>query len=79
MSPLEDAERHSRLWHIADACAAIVEFAAGRTFNDYATDDMLHSAIERKLTIVGEAMVRLRRVDPEIMSKITAVPGNHRL
>jgi uncharacterized protein with HEPN domain len=35
---------------------------------------MLHSAIERKLTIVGEAMVRLRRVDPEISSRITAVP-----
>lgn len=39
MSPLEDAERYSRLWHIAGACAAIVEFAEGRTLNDYATDD----------------------------------------
>lgn len=73
MSPLEEAERNSRLWHIANACAAIVEFAEGRTFTDYLNDDMLHSAIERKLTIIGEAMVRLRKVDPAIASKISDV------
>ena len=35
---------------------------------------MLRSAIERQLTIVGEAMVRLRTVDPEIASRIADVP-----
>ena len=74
MSPLEEAEREARLWHIADACAALISFSEGRKLTDYVTDDMLRSAIERKLTIIGEAMVRLRQVDPEIASAITDVP-----
>ena len=75
MSPLEEAERQSRLWHIADACAAIIRFTEGRTLSDYSTDDMLHSAVERQLTIIGEAMVRLRKGDPEIASAITNMPN----
>lgn len=74
MSPLEEAERQSRLWHIANACAAIIRFTKGRTLSDYLPDEMLHSAVERQLTIVGEAMVRLRKADPEIASAITDVP-----
>jgi len=74
MSPLEDAERQSRLWHIADSCAALMEFSSGRPLEDYLNDRMLHRAVERELTIIGEAMVRLRKKDPEITSQITDVP-----
>src|SRR3954447_6031086 len=74
MSPLEEAERESRLWHIADSCAAILEFTNGHAVEDYVNDRMLHRAVERELTIIGEAMVRLRKVYPEIASKITDVP-----
>jgi uncharacterized protein with HEPN domain len=74
MTPLERAERQSRLSHIADACAAVLRFAEDRPRDEYDTDLMLRSAIERQLTIVGEAMVRLREADPEISSQISDVP-----
>ena len=75
MTPLEKAERQSRLWHIADACSAVLEFTAGRSIDDYRTTRMLRSAVERELSNLGEAMSRLRRLYPDIASQITDVPG----
>jgi uncharacterized protein with HEPN domain len=57
-------EACKRLRDIADCCAAAGRFAAGKTFSDYQTDDMLRSAIERKLGIIGEAFVKLEETDP---------------
>ncbi len=74
MTPLEEAERQSRLWHIAEAAAKIIEISASRSFDDYESDLPFRWAIERGLTIIGEAMVRLRKADPDIGSKITDVP-----
>jgi len=74
MSPLEQAERQSRLWHIADAAARIIEISANRSLDDYENELPFRWAIERGLSIIGEAMVRLRKVDPEIASAITDVP-----
>ena len=75
MTPLEEAERQSRLWHIAEACSAVLEFTSGRSIEDYKSTRMLQSAVERELTKLGEAMRRLRQVYPDISSKITDVPG----
>jgi uncharacterized protein with HEPN domain len=36
---------------------------------------MLRSAVEREFSKLGEAMRRLRQVDPDISSQITDVPG----
>lgn len=74
MSPLEEAERQSRLWHIADAATNILAISAHRSFDEYETDLQFRWAIERGLTIIGEAMVRLRQVDSEIASCVTDVP-----
>jgi uncharacterized protein with HEPN domain len=57
-------EAQKRLRDIADCCAAAGRFAAGKTFSDYQADDMLRSAIERKLGIIGEAFVKLEEADP---------------
>ena len=57
-------EAQKRLRDIADCCAAAGQFAAGKTFSDYLADDMLRSAIERKLGIIGEAFVKLEEADP---------------
>lgn len=40
---------------IVDACKSIERFCKDRTFDDFANDDMLSSAVERKITIIGEA------------------------
>ena len=57
-------EASKRLWDIADCCAAAGRFATGKAFSDYLADDMLRSAIERKLGIIGEAFVQLEEADP---------------
>lgn len=59
-------EARKRLRDIADCGAAIGRFAAGKNFPDYLADDMLRSAIERKLEIIGEAFVRLEEADPAV-------------
>ena len=48
----EDA---SLLWDMLDAARKIRQFVAGKTFHDYSQDEVLQSAVERKLEIIGEA------------------------
>lgn len=67
MSP--DAVKHLR--DARDAADAIARFAVGRTAADYASDEMLRSAIERKFEIVGEALGRLRRDDSQTLGRIS--------
>lgn len=54
------------LWDMQQAAERIMRFTAGRTFEDYLADEMLSAAIERQFTIIGEALVRLRRIAPEV-------------
>lgn len=48
------------------AADAIIEFTDGRTFDDYAADLMLRSAVERQFEILGEAMSRTLKAEPAI-------------
>ena len=52
------------------ASAAILDFVHGKTFGEYQADEMLRSAIERKFEIIGEALNRLHRTRPELLSRI---------
>ena len=38
MTPLEETELHSRLWHIAEAGPSLIEITQDRTITDYETD-----------------------------------------
>lgn len=58
------------LWEAREAAAAVLRFARGRNFDDLLGDDLLRSAIERQLQIVGEALSQLSRVDAEIAGRI---------
>ena len=73
MNQLEQLERQSRLWHIVEAAESILQFAAGRTEEDYASDEMLRAATERLLITIGEALSRALKVDPDLASHISDV------
>ena len=61
------------LAHLHDLIHAgreVKTFVANRTFDDYKADSLLRSAVERKFEIMGEALVRVRRDDPDILARI---------
>jgi len=58
------------LWDVRDAALAIQGFIAGIDFSTYADSPLLHSAVERKFEIIGEALNQLARLDPELALRI---------
>ena len=54
-----DARDPAYLWDMLDAALAIQEFAREATFDDYARNKMMRSAVERQLEILGEAARRV--------------------
>ena len=62
------------LWDIASAAASIRTFVAGKTLEDYENDELLRSAVERKFSIIGEALSRLLRLAPKFRARIS-LPG----
>jgi uncharacterized protein with HEPN domain len=61
------------LYDMHQACQLVTAFIAAKTFDDYASDALLRSGVERQLTIIGEALNRLMKLDPEAACSITAV------
>jgi uncharacterized protein with HEPN domain len=59
------------LFDAAEACDTIVQFVAGKTFEDYKRDQMMRSAVERQFEIVGEARANLLRIAPDLESRIS--------
>ena len=43
------------------ACCEIEKYSENKTYADYKTNSMFSSAVERKLTIIGEATNRLSK------------------
>lgn len=64
------ADARKLLWDAMSAAERVERFCAGRTFDDYRRDELLRSAVERQLGIVGEALSRLRRLDAETAASI---------
>ncbi len=69
--PLRDLRGY--LWDVVEACGHVQAFTAGKTLEDYLSDVLLRSAIERQLTIVGEALAQARQHFPEVEGKITHI------
>lgn len=64
------------LWDAVRAAELLAEFSDGKTFEDYQSDAMLRSAVERQFEIVGEALNNLSKVSPELAA---AVPDLRRI
>jgi uncharacterized protein with HEPN domain len=50
-----EREDASLLWDMLQAARKIRQFIANKTFHEYSADEVLQSAVERRLEIVGEA------------------------
>ncbi len=59
------------LRQIADACSFVLSVTEGKGPEDYSADRLLRQAVERNLEIVGEAVGRLRRDDPETAGRLS--------
>lgn len=55
------------------ACDLVLRFTAGKTLHAYRSDEMLRSAVERQLDIVGEALRAASAVDASLREGITAL------
>lgn len=49
----------------------MIEFAEGQSFDDYAEDAMLRSAVERQFEIIGEALNQLSKIEPDIVARVS--------
>lgn len=59
------------LYDIHYSAQVISRYAAGKTEEDYLTDEGLRDSIEHRLTFVCEAMRGLDRTHPEVTSRFT--------
>lgn len=58
------------LFDVVQACELIQQFAAGRTFEDYAADAFLRSAVERQFEVIGEALRQALHLEPSLTHHI---------
>ena len=63
-------EAHVLLWDICHAADAVAAFTRGKGLADYKQDSFLRSAVERQLIILGEAVVQLSKLTPQITERI---------
>lgn len=52
------------LWEVVKHGKSIIEFTAGKTLEEYASNRMIRLAVEREFTILGEVLVRVRKHFP---------------
>ncbi len=58
------------LHDIQQAGDAIRRFVSGRGFDEYTSDELLRSAVERKFEVIGEALSRIKRDAPDLLGQI---------
>jgi len=56
----------SFLRDVVEAAEAIVRYVHGMTFDDYLANDMARSAVERRFTIIGEALSQAQKTGADL-------------
>jgi uncharacterized protein with HEPN domain len=64
-------ESRKLLADMLDAARAVEQFIAGKSLADLRDDDLLRSGVYFKFLIIGEALNRLRQLDPSTAQSIT--------
>lgn len=62
------------LWDVRDAALSIGQFTAGLDAGMYGRTALVHSAVERKFEIIGEALSQLAKAQPELAARIPHLP-----
>lgn len=63
-------EARKYLFDIRQATGRLLQFTEGKDLRGYLTDELLQSAVERQFEIIGEAINKLSKVDPESAASI---------
>ena len=63
-------EPQKYLYDMLSSCEFLLEFTAGKTVDDYVNERAFRSAVERELQIIGEALIRLERIAPEVAARV---------
>jgi uncharacterized protein with HEPN domain len=64
-------EARAYLYDIQQAAALIAQFTDGRSYDEYLSDVMLRSAVERQFGIIGEALTQLSKLDAALAGRIS--------
>lgn len=56
---------------IRQSAVKIMEFTEGKTIDDYESDALLRSGVERQCEIIGKALNRLKRIDQDLTEGIS--------
>jgi uncharacterized protein with HEPN domain len=62
------------LWDVREAAQAIESFVAELDVSQYAGSELVHSAVERKFEIIGEALNQLSKADAAMSANIPHLP-----
>lgn len=68
-------ESPAYLWDARRAASLIQQFVSGHVLADYLRDPLLKSAVERQFEIIGEALNKLSRIDPEVAVRVPDLPS----
>jgi len=64
-------EAKKYLYDIQQAASRIAEFTSGKKLDDYRSDALLRSAVERQFEIIGEALAQLAKLDAALIARIS--------
>ena len=62
------------LWDVREAALAIETFVAGLDGAGYAASELVHSAVERKFEVIGEALNQLSKAHAALAQRVPHLP-----
>ncbi len=64
-------DREKFLFDVLESSRYLAQFTAEQTFDRYVNDRAFRRVIERELQIIGEAIVQLKKLEPEAVATLS--------